>query len=415
MKKITLCVLALIAFQINYAQNTCSTATAVTDGSFTAGMIVGSEVPPICTVNGSGATASVWYSYTATLDGTVTISSDLAANMGGDTRLHIYEGSCGSLVCTGGNDDVDGTNFLSSASFPVTNGETYYFAWDDRWSDAGFDFTVSSVAGSPCQDGSVPYTEDFSNATNFSCHTYLNSNSDGLVWSYNDINDFDGDGTNDPIINLFPADNTSGAKDDWIISSSFNMTTSNTYTITVRSNSIQVNPGNPAANESFDIVILDGPSPSDNPQIIESASSITPAGTFGDTTGNDPLTQAYTNSATFNPPSDGEYHVGIHATSAQGDVLLITEYSINSTLSIDEFNQNTFTHNYNKTSETLNLESSSSPLSGIEIYSLLGQSVMSKTLSDTSEAISVASLNDGIYLAKVNIGGNSKTIKFLKN
>jgi hypothetical protein len=63
----------------------------------------------------------------------------------------------------------------------------------------------------------------------------------------------------------------------------------------------------------------------------------------------------------------------------------------------------------------LNLESSTLAMTGIEVYSLLGQKVVSRTLSSNNESIDVSSLTDGIYLAKINIGGNSKTIKFAKN
>ena len=54
-------------------------------------------------------------------------------------------------------------------------------------------------------------------------------------------------------------------------------------------------------------------------------------------------------------------------------------------------------------------------MTNIEIYSILGQNVISKPLSSTREVIDVASLNDGVYLAKVFADGGSKTIKFVKN
>ncbi|MBV7269267.1 T9SS type A sorting domain-containing protein [Winogradskyella sp. WHY3] len=103
-----------------------------------------------------------------------------------------------------------------------------------------------------------------------------------------------------------------------------------------------------------------------------------------------------------------------HAVSDEF-VLNIDNIGIDVTLSINEFEQNVFTHNYDKVSKTLNLESSNSEMTNVEVYSLLGQSVVSKPLSNTSESIDVSSLNDGVYLAKVSINGNSKTIKFVKN
>ena len=54
-------------------------------------------------------------------------------------------------------------------------------------------------------------------------------------------------------------------------------------------------------------------------------------------------------------------------------------------------------------------------MTSVEIYSLLGQRVISNSLSNTIESIDVSALNTGVYLAKINIDGNSKTIKFIKN
>ena len=54
-------------------------------------------------------------------------------------------------------------------------------------------------------------------------------------------------------------------------------------------------------------------------------------------------------------------------------------------------------------------------MSSIEIYSILGQNMLSKSLSKTTELIDISTLNDGIYLVKVYTDGNFETIKFIKN
>lgn len=84
-------------------------------------------------------------------------------------------------------------------------------------------------------------------------------------------------------------------------------------------------------------------------------------------------------------------------------------------LSINDFNQNSFSHNFNNTNSTLKIESRGSTFTSIEIYSITGKNVLSKQLNDSVETINVSELTDGIYLAKININGNSKTFKFLKN
>lgn len=135
MKKILLFVgLVVSSFNAN-AQLTCDGATPITtNGTLT--------VPSITGTYGAGCWAagtapkSNWYSYTATANGEVTVSSDLAVNVGptysDDTRLSIFTGTCAALVCYDGNDDVSGTNYKSTLTFPVQSGTTYYIAWDNR-------------------------------------------------------------------------------------------------------------------------------------------------------------------------------------------------------------------------------------------------------------------------------------------
>jgi len=124
------------------AQNSCSSALAVTAGTYHVDTIDGNEIPvPICANTGVGAVHSEWYKYTPTADHTVTITTDLPQNAGGDTRLNVYHGNCGSLECVVGADD-QGSVTLAVATFQVSGGLTYRFNFDDRWSAAGFDFTI---------------------------------------------------------------------------------------------------------------------------------------------------------------------------------------------------------------------------------------------------------------------------------
>ena len=143
---ILLSALFLVVASVN-AQNSCSSAMAVTAGTYTVDAVNGPEIPvPICSNTGFGATHTEWYVYTAPQDYSLTITTDLSQNAGGDTRINIYEGNCGSLSCVGGADD-QGTVLLAVATVQVSAGVTYRFSFDDRWSSAGFDFTL--VEGPP--------------------------------------------------------------------------------------------------------------------------------------------------------------------------------------------------------------------------------------------------------------------------
>lgn len=161
MKKITLTLFAFLGSYLLQAQNTCATAIAVTAGSTTVGSIDGTDVPtPICAANGTGATAGEWYMYTPSQNYTVTITSDLAINTGKDTRFHVYTGTCGNLTCHAGDDDagVIGTGFLSIATFNVTQGTTYYIAWDNRWNANGFEFLLTEQVYTPPAISFTPST-----------------------------------------------------------------------------------------------------------------------------------------------------------------------------------------------------------------------------------------------------------------
>lgn len=151
MKKILLGLL-FGASQLTLAQMSCATA-APANATNVAPAITGTYVLSCDQTNPDTATAptnGLWYSYTPTSNGILTISSDLTSNDGvtfsDDTRVSVYSGTCGSLNCLGGNDDVSGTNYLSTFTVNVAAGTTYYIQWDDRWSDLGFNWTLNFTA-----------------------------------------------------------------------------------------------------------------------------------------------------------------------------------------------------------------------------------------------------------------------------
>lgn len=146
MKKITLLFILVFGLQIANAQTTCTTALPAAAGMTTVGTILGTEIP---TPNCMGGTATIplseWYSYTPTQNYTVTITTDLEINTGLDTRIHVYNGTCGNLVCYASDDDtgVIGNGYLSLVTFNVIANTTYHLAWDNRWNSSGFVFQLT--------------------------------------------------------------------------------------------------------------------------------------------------------------------------------------------------------------------------------------------------------------------------------
>jgi hypothetical protein len=85
----------------------------------------------------------IWYSFTPDVSGEIKITADLAQNItpnSTDTRLSVFTGSCSNLVCYKNNDDTSTSVYLSSLTFPVQAGVTYYIQWDNYWDNSGFDF-----------------------------------------------------------------------------------------------------------------------------------------------------------------------------------------------------------------------------------------------------------------------------------
>lgn len=150
MKKTTLLIVLFFSASIAIAQTNCTNAVSVLLGSTTTAPSFSSEngtAPTLfCGLFNGNSTPSKgkWYKYTATQNINITVSTYLGQN-NADTRVIIYSGVCGSLVCVGANDDFNGTN-SSQVSFAATSGTTYYIVFDNRYSNGGFDFTVMESA-----------------------------------------------------------------------------------------------------------------------------------------------------------------------------------------------------------------------------------------------------------------------------
>ena len=139
---LSLTLLTAIAMSDAVGQNSCGTALTITAGTYNVSIIDGPEAPsPVC-INTGVATSAEWYRYTPSQDTAVTLTTDLPGS--GDTRFHVYTGSCGALICVAGDDD-SGTGTTSRATFNVNGGTTYHIAFDNNWSNAGFSFSLTEV------------------------------------------------------------------------------------------------------------------------------------------------------------------------------------------------------------------------------------------------------------------------------
>lgn len=345
--------------------------------------------------------------FTVGPNGITTTSFDIAwtDSNGGGTVFDIEYGTEGFLVGTGTMiNDLSATNYDFTGLTPDT---TYEFYITANCTGGNGDSTqvgpIAFLTAYDCTAYSLPSLETFDNNNAFvSCYTTEDVDGDGIDWISQQDLDLDGD----TVPETFATNgNSSVDKDDWLFSPAYTLTSGTTYDITTIFNTF-------SGNGNFEAFIVSMPSSTATPDAtLFSNTNIAPMGAFEELE-----TMAYNEMHSFTPAVTGDYYIAYHSFGlASSGFILLFDSNIQESLSIDEFNQNTFTHNYSKNLETLTLESSNLEMTNIEIYSILGQNVISKPLSSTREVIDVASLNDGVYLAKVFADGGSKTIKFVKN
>ena len=99
------------------------------------------------------------------------------------------------------------------------------------------------------------------------------------------------------------------------------------------------------------------------------------------------------------------------------------QYSINiddvsittsSTLGTEDFSSENFHSFYNADTKTLVLSSANKPIQSVQIYSILGQNILTEKLMQSEGNLNLSSLKTGVYIARVNIDGSEKSIKFIK-
>ncbi|NNE29083.1 MAG: T9SS type A sorting domain-containing protein [Saprospiraceae bacterium] len=130
----------------------CASALVIAEGTHSADGPISGNGASASGCFGAVAVHADWYMFTPTSTGDMTISSCID-NV--DTRVSVYTGTCGSLVCVASDDDGCGAQFQSTLTTPVTSGTTYYIEWDNRWTSAGFNFTLDVLSCEPLTVGNA--------------------------------------------------------------------------------------------------------------------------------------------------------------------------------------------------------------------------------------------------------------------
>ncbi len=102
---------------------------------------------------GGGLSSDVWYTYTATADGTIVVDTCDLINF--DSNVGVYSGDCSTLVTIGGSCDTAGCGGFTGTTAPiaVNGGETYIIRIGTWQNDAGGEGTFNinfTAAGDEC-------------------------------------------------------------------------------------------------------------------------------------------------------------------------------------------------------------------------------------------------------------------------
>jgi hypothetical protein len=95
----------------------------------------------------------VWYTFIGTGDA---VNFSTCNSGAGDTKIHVFTGSCGNFTCVAGNDDGCGAGLLSSITFTTVNGFAYYVLVSEFGAGVGIPFTLEMACvdcnGAPIND-----------------------------------------------------------------------------------------------------------------------------------------------------------------------------------------------------------------------------------------------------------------------
>ncbi|WP_449389076.1 FG-GAP-like repeat-containing protein [Chryseobacterium lineare] len=127
------------------AQLTCATAVPLSLGTVTAPTVTGDAPATACSL-GTPGSKGLWYKFTATENKTIKVATS-SAGQNADTRLIVFMGNCSTLNCIAANDDSVGA--FSAVTFNAVAGTTYYIVFDNKFSSAGFNITLSEVVVVP--------------------------------------------------------------------------------------------------------------------------------------------------------------------------------------------------------------------------------------------------------------------------
>ncbi|OZV66248.1 T9SS type A sorting domain-containing protein, partial [Winogradskyella aurantia] len=163
------------------ANDDCANATVVSAPSTTAfDTSTATATGPTANCGTLPGGPNVWFEYTATGAGDLTVSTCDDASF--DTKINVYSGTCGALVCEGGNDDGTGCGgFTSELTLTGLAAGTYYIAVSG--------FSGATGTGNLTLDFSLSDGPDLDSPTSFTYYPNPVENTLTLSAALNNIDD----------------------------------------------------------------------------------------------------------------------------------------------------------------------------------------------------------------------------------
>jgi hypothetical protein len=345
-------------------------AIAVTCGSNTTGTTVGATLDEDSAPDGFGAdmdAPNLWYTYTGSgAEETVTLN---LCGSSYDSSVLVYTGTSGNLTLIAGNDD-DATcgaalTTRSRVNFVSDGTSTYYIAIEGYNVGSVGAFTMDVTCASVTPPASANQT----------CTTALSVAVDGS--DLESDNSFGDVSSEVPTCDLFGS-----VQDVWF-----------SFVAPVGGN--------------VDCTVTNGTMTSMNFNVH--------SGTCGALTAitgacNSNLIAATTESLT-GLTEGATYYVQVWSNFAEQGTFTLR--LTNPSLGISDFNSSNFEVYPNPVSDILNI-SYNKNVTGVAVYNLIGQEVLSQTSTATISKIDMSSLSNGIYMVRVTADNQVKTIKVIK-
>lgn len=121
-----------------------------------------------------------------------------------------------------------------------------------------------------------------------------------------------------------------------------------------------------------------------------------------------------TDNLQFTPSVTGVYYVGFNCYSNIDQFyLFVDDVAVSTTLGNNSFDSLKFTYSPNPTKDILTL-SADKTIDSVTLYNLLGQKVMAAKGGSNNVTVDMQQLPKGNYLVEVSAGGESKTVKIIK-